>query len=191
MLAADVVKDYSLTVMLPGVMQEKELRDTLNPMVVRGYQDILAEGVQEPEIIVDQYLDMRYQGQSFELTIPFSEDFLASFHNAHKDAYGFHDPKQKVEIVNIRVRAVGKPGQLPIKQYPISGSDPLRAMIGYRQLHFPFGSVNAPLFDASLLLPGNRIPGPARIVRADTTIVAGPGDNIEIDSFLNLVITLD
>jgi N-methylhydantoinase A len=191
MLVADVVKDYSLTVMLPGVIQEKELRAALSPMVARGFQDILAEGVEEREIIIDQYLDMRYQGQSFELTIPFSVDYLANFHNAHNEAYGFHDLKQPVEIVNIRVRAVGKAQQLPIKQYPISRSNPSRAKIGYRQAYYPFGSVNVPLFDAKLLLPGNRIPGPARIIRTDTTIVAGPNDIIEIDSFLNTVITLD
>jgi N-methylhydantoinase A/oxoprolinase/acetone carboxylase beta subunit len=58
-------------------------------------------------------------------------------------------------------------------------------------VYYPFGSVDVPLFDAKLLLPGNRIPGPARIIRTDTTIVAGPNDIIEIDSFLNTVITLD
>ena len=191
MLAADVVKDYSLTVMLPGDTPEKQIIEVMSPIIARGSRDILAEGVEELDITIDRFLDMRYEGQSFELTIPFSKGFLASFHAAHQKAYGFHDPTRPVEIVNIRVRAVGKAHRLPIQQHPISSPDPSQAKIGRRQVHFPSGSVNVPLYDAELLLPGNRIPGPARIVRADTTIVAFPGDHIEIDPFLNLIIAFD
>ena len=191
MLAADVVKDYSLTVMLPGDTPEKQIIDVMSPIIARGYRDILAEGVEKLDITIDRFLDMRYQGQSFELTIPFSKDFLDSFHTAHQKAYGFHDPTRPVEIVNIRVRAVGKAHQLPIQQHPISSPDPSQALLGNRQVHFPSGSVNVPLYYAELLLPVNRITGPARIVRADTTIVALPGDHIEIDPFLNLIIEFD
>jgi N-methylhydantoinase A len=55
-----------------------------------------------PGATIERYRDMRYVGQSYELTIPEG----ASFHEAHRRMYGYADDSRAVEIIAIRVRAV-------------------------------------------------------------------------------------
>jgi N-methylhydantoinase A/oxoprolinase/acetone carboxylase beta subunit len=50
--------------------------------------------------------------------------------------------------------------------------------------------LRTPLFRAEALESGNLIEGPALIVRADTTILVGPSDKLEVDAFGNLVIDI-
>jgi N-methylhydantoinase A len=73
MLAADVIKDYTLTVMLPGTTQVSDLSDRLDVLANRGHRETLTEGVQPDRIPIEHFLDMRYRGQSYELIIPFSD----------------------------------------------------------------------------------------------------------------------
>jgi len=73
MLAADVVKDYTHTVMLPGETPRAVLEQALAPMIARARREVLAEGIVSPHLSVDARLDMRYRGQSYELSVPFGK----------------------------------------------------------------------------------------------------------------------
>jgi N-methylhydantoinase A len=53
---------------------------------------------------LERFADMRYVGQSYELTVPDGGDF----HAAHQRVYGYSDAKRPVETVTLRVRAVVK-----------------------------------------------------------------------------------
>jgi N-methylhydantoinase A len=46
--------------------------------------------------------DLRYRGQSFELTLPLQEDLEGAFHRSHAERYGFADPERTVELVAVR-----------------------------------------------------------------------------------------
>ena len=54
------------------------------------------------------WADMRYRGQSYELTVPFDADFAANFHAEHKRSYGHAMPNRAVELVNLRLQAIGQ-----------------------------------------------------------------------------------
>ncbi|MBI3760348.1 MAG: hydantoinase/oxoprolinase family protein, partial [Chloroflexi bacterium] len=77
MLAADVIKDYSQTVMLPGDTPLEALAARLSPLAERGMAEVMAEGVARDDIVVEQFLDIRYRGQSYELTVPFGPSVMA------------------------------------------------------------------------------------------------------------------
>ncbi len=77
MLAADVIKDYTLTVMLPGSTPVPDLSARLDVLAERGRREILSEGVSSDRICIECFLDMRYRGQSYELIVPFSEKVYA------------------------------------------------------------------------------------------------------------------
>ncbi|MEW6093730.1 MAG: hydantoinase/oxoprolinase family protein, partial [Chloroflexota bacterium] len=108
MLAADVVKDYTLTVMLPGNTPVSELAARLEMLAERGRREVLAEGITAEKIRVERYLDMRYCGQSYELIVPFDEAVVDKFHQMHHYQYGYANNNAAIEVVNLRVRAVGK-----------------------------------------------------------------------------------
>ncbi|MDA1192146.1 MAG: hydantoinase/oxoprolinase family protein, partial [Candidatus Poribacteria bacterium] len=132
MLVSDVVKDYAMTVMLAGSSTKKELETRFQPMTERARRETLAERVSDADITIARELDCRYRGQSFELTVPFTESFASAFHAAHEERYGHADPMAPIEIVNLRVRAIGKMPTPPLPKEPLGDADPSSAFIERR-----------------------------------------------------------
>jgi N-methylhydantoinase A len=190
MLAADVVKDYSRTVMLAGDTPAKLLEAGLDAMAARGHQEVEAEGIPSECILLEPGLDMRYRGQSYELTLPFSHQFRSGFDAAHQTTYGYARPEAEVEIVNLRLRAIGRVDPPPLPALPLEGEDPQAASLGTRTVFLDDGVREVPFFRAELLRPGNRVAGPAVIVRADTTVLLGGPDTARVDGFGNLLMEI-
>ncbi|MCW8858139.1 MAG: hydantoinase/oxoprolinase family protein, partial [Deltaproteobacteria bacterium] len=110
MLMSDVIKDYSQTVMLSeGEIVQETLNLHFNPLENRGREDLLKEGVEEERVELERYLDMRYQGQSYEIMVPYGADFCEQFHQLHEKTYGYCNRNKDIEVVNVRLRALGKP----------------------------------------------------------------------------------
>ncbi len=194
MLAADIVRDYSQTVMLLGSTPPSVLSDWLASLLARARQDLLAEGLHVDAITFQPQLDMRYQGQSYELTVPWlspEQNFLEGFHSAHQSTYGYTLAATPVEIVNLRLHAVGHIPPIPLPSQTSSGSDPQPALLDRRPVVlFAPPAQLIPLYTGESLRPGSLIRGPALIVRSDTTIFLPPGDVATVDSYLNLLITI-
>jgi N-methylhydantoinase A len=74
-----------------------------------------------PRAEIQRYFDMRYAGQSYELTVPEG----ASFHEAHRRMYGYSDEQRPTEVVAIRARAVERVEKpllrVTAKQKPVEG----------------------------------------------------------------------
>lgn len=188
MLAANVVHDYTQTVMLPGDTSPVTLANILQPLVLQGMDDVRAEGIADDAIAVERFLDLRYTGQSYELSLPFSDDFIIKFHEAHYRAYGYDRPDTPLEIVNIRVRVTGIEIPPAISTSPPSSPDPQRAFLGKRKVTLGQSTAQIPVYRGEGLQPGNHLEGPSLVLRADTAILLNPGDYGEVDSFGNLLI---
>jgi N-methylhydantoinase A len=200
MLAADVVKDYTQTVMLPGDTPLHEISAALDPLAERGFTDIQDEGVIPDDIRLEKFLDMRYTGQSYELTVPWllsGEGALHDFHEIHRTTYGYANPEAPLEIVNVRVRASGKGKSPPLPAAPFGDAEPESALWRYRPVVLPGSGAmekasfsDIPFYRYEYLHPGMIIPGPAIVIRSDTTILMGENDDALVDSYLNLLITI-
>jgi N-methylhydantoinase A len=189
MLAADVVKDYSQTVMFSGDTPFSKLTEAISPLVERGLQQVEEEGIAPEDIHVERLLDLRYRGQSYELTVPFSEGISAGFHEIHRQTYGYARPDAEIEIVNLRVRAAGKVDSPKLSPLPLGDSDPKPALHDIRPVVGGDGKSHPiPFYQGELLQPGNRISGPAVIFRSDTTILIGPTDLVSVDAYQNVLI---
>ncbi len=69
------------------------------------------------DILLEPTLAMRYKGQAYEIAVPFAPDFREAFHRGHAKLYGYANPARATEIVQLRVRAVGrteKPALAPL-----------------------------------------------------------------------------
>ena len=189
MLTADVVKDYVQTVMLPGDTPYEELVHRLSPLAERGLREVQAEGVPPDRITLHRELDMRYLGQSYELTIPLTHHFADDFHSAHHQAYGHSEPSAPVEVVNVRLRAVGAVTSPTLPEAEIGPSDPSPALSDRRPLVLDDGRVaEVPFYRGERLRPGYVIPGPAIIAQKDTTVFLSPADRATVDRYYNLLI---
>lgn len=190
MLTADIVKDYSQTVMLPGETPLSEVEDRLQLLVERGVQEVLAEGVPAQRIASERRVDLRYKGQSYELVVLFTPQLLEDFHTLHNKLYGYSRTTAPIEIVNLRVRTIGGvvPPSLPARE--ISAPDPALAFIEKRQVCLNSGVREVSFYRGEKLLPGNLLAGPALIVRADTTILLDIWDQARVDQYSNLLISI-
>jgi len=106
MVMADVIKDYSFTVMRnQRTTSFKRLSRLFTDLERKGTQDLLAEGIKKNNLFLERYLDMRYEGQAYEIIVPFDKNFLDRFHQLHEKTYGYRIDEKVVQIVNIRLRA--------------------------------------------------------------------------------------
>ncbi|EDP76245.1 hydantoinase/oxoprolinase family protein [Hydrogenivirga sp. 128-5-R1-1] len=189
MLLADTVKDYSLTVMLRGpetsYLQLEELFQALEDKAI---EDMEREGFTPEELTLQRLLDMRYRGQSYELTVPLSEGYEESFHREHEKTYGYrHD--RETEIVNIRLRATGVPRKPTLPSFSEkSGEDSSGALLTSVKTAFGGEFQETRVYRRESLRWGNRIYGPAIVVEYSSTTVLPPGSSAEVDRFGNLLI---
>lgn len=194
MLTASVIRDYSHTVMLPARdCSARVLEEAFAPLRERGRAELAAEGIRNEDMVLDQSLDMRYEGQSYEIRTPVTGDDIAeAFHRRHERTYGFRSDTRMVQVVNVRVRARGaaeKPGFAPRLPGPVTPAD--RAVLGRRAVVFEGREAAALLYDRSRLQPGNCFSGPAIVVEYSSTTVVPPGAGVRVDEHGNLVITLE
>lgn len=187
MLAADVVKDYVQTVMRSGDTPYHDLAALIEPLLAQGQAEVSAEGVPSDKISLEPLLDLRYRGQSYELTVPLTPDFVTTFHAAHRQAYGHSEVGRPVEIVNLRLRAVGRldrPPWQPVEARLAGPADPF----DQRQVVLTTGPKEIPLYNGSELQAGQTVAGPAIIVQPDTTVFITLGDRLAVDGYGNLLV---
>jgi N-methylhydantoinase A len=202
MLCADVIKDYSQTVMLPAEAVAAVTLDGLfAPLYARAQADLEAEGFSPADISSQPALDMRYVGQSYELTIGDWElekaeaTFVEAFHAAHRQRFSYASEDEAVEIVNLRLRAAGRTPRPRFPAQEMGSVDPSAAHVGYKQVHFAADAshqglrpIYAALYERDELQPGNIVVGPAVIFQLDTTTVIPPDWSGTVDRWRNLVV---
>ena len=191
MLAADVIKDYVQTIMMPDNTSYATLKRMASQMAEQGQREVHNDGIPEVRISWESELDMRYHGQSHELGIPLTPCFIDNFHKYHHEAYGNSDSSASVVIVNLRVRVVGAvlhPPLLP-KYNPTADESKVR-VAKYQPVVIGNKITRTPIFLGEELNPGHIIAGPALIVQPDTTVLLSNGDEAIVDKYLNLLITV-
>jgi N-methylhydantoinase A len=143
--------------------------------------------------------DLRYAGQNYELPVPLPEGPLdaaliealaAGFAAAHRRAYGFADEAAPVELVTLRLEALGLVEKAALRPAPDGGPDPAPALREERRvwLREAGGFVSCPVYDRDRLGAGNRIRGPAVVEQMDATTLVLPGMEARVDRYLNLVL---
>ena len=190
MLLADIIKDYSQTVMLKDNQTTFEsLKELFEPLEEKGIQDLIKEGIDIKNIKLQRFLDMRYLGQSYEITVDFKENYLELFHQMHRRSYGYSDEAKTVEIVNIRLRAIGSPEKPTFERIPKAERKQSEgAILGYTDTMFNRQFYRTTVVDRNRLLAGNIVEGPAIIVEYSSTIVLPPNSVAVVDEFGNLII---
>ncbi len=189
MLLSDTVKDYSLSVLKRGDgARFSELDDLFRPLLAAAARDLKREGFSGPDVRLLRFLDVRYIGQSYELTVPFALGFRRRFDQAHLRAYGYADEKRPVEVVTLRVKAVGTTRKPKLSRVGSGGREPGGARISRRMMRFDGKSYRAEVFARELLLAGNEIKGPALVLDYESTAVVPPNFICRVDGFGNLII---
>ncbi|RWO18431.1 hydantoinase/oxoprolinase family protein [Mesorhizobium sp.] len=158
-------------------------------------EDLLPDVQRSSDVVVD----MRYRGQNFELSVPLTgvqrqgvtEELRNAFFAAHERNYGFHNPKDPVEIVNLRLTESVKlynAKAMQISKTTVEEPVPEGTRAVYYDQEAP---LQAPVYDRAKFQPGMTFTGPAIVEQLDATTVVFPGDQVVIQENGSMLITVN
>jgi N-methylhydantoinase A len=191
-LCADVVKDFSRTVLLPvesAATAARHLRRAFAQLDREGARAMRNEGLTSPQLRIERLLDMRYAGQAYELTVPAHGDFVRAFHREHELRYGHANPAKAVEVVNVRSRLIGATPKLNWPRERPHPPECRKAIAIHREVIFRGGKQRTPIYLREKLRAGNAFRGPAIIAEYSGTTVLPPGWRCRVDAYENLVLS--
>jgi N-methylhydantoinase A len=181
-LLADAVRDYSRTVMLPA---HASLEGVFLELETRGKSEFEAEDL---DGFPWRSVDLRYQGQGYELNVSHGPEMLAAFHDLHRRRYGFAKEEHAVEVVNVRVRMVA--GSVPFDpaRKALVRGDGQRAITAQRSVYFDGKFYDTPVYARQALVAGDSFHGPAIVTEYSSATILPPGDTLHVDALDNLMI---
>ncbi|RKY01207.1 hypothetical protein DRP77_10170, partial [Candidatus Poribacteria bacterium] len=185
---ADVVRESSRTVLRRfdrGAMSE--LESIFRSMERELIEELRSDGF-EGEIRLFRSMDMRYEGQSYELNVPYSSDPEGEFIRAYSRRFGHIHPNAPIEIVNLRVRAVIESGGVELGTMAEGDGSPSEAFLFERELFYRGERIRAAFFDRKLLRAGDTIDGPAVLLEYSGTTFIPPGFTCRVDRYGNLIV---
>jgi len=191
LLLADSIKDFSLSVLKRTERIKKEnLDNRFEILGKQGREAIKKEGFEDSEIRILPYLDMRYLGQSYEITLPYRGfgRCVSDFHRAHRKLYSYHQPEHPTEIVNIRVKAVGTGKKIKLVKHPSAGARKRKPSVMHQNLNHKGKTYQASVYDRSLLFSGSILEGPALVADFESTCFIPPSFTAKVDGYMNLIV---
>ncbi len=181
LLAADVRLEYRHSVLMTGGDALTKTAEAVERFMREANHDLDREGIPPEQRHFFPLIDARYLGQAYELTIPMTNTLAETFSAAHEAAYGYR-LNRPVEIVTVRLEAVGSVEKPMFTPAPISPNDARDAMLASSRSDLA-------LYERERLIPGARFSGAALIVQMDSTTYIPPQWNAEVDAYHNLILT--
>jgi N-methylhydantoinase A len=191
MLMADEVRDYAA-----GVLGSEKIEETFLALERKARGSSLKGA---PQATIERSADVRYRGQSYELTIPWidhrsqksSRGLAAAFHREHQRLYGYATPEREIEIVTLRVRTRRKtsPPQLPRESQEAGVSEIRNVWIDGAWRDVPvLQRAGLPMQGRSSRKASFKV-GPALVLDYGSTTLIPPGWAYRRDAAGNLVIS--
>ncbi|KEA03005.1 MULTISPECIES: hydantoinase/oxoprolinase family protein [Rhizobium/Agrobacterium group] len=200
LLLTDLRSDFAISRLM------KVGQDAVEPMI-SGFEALevqadawfTQEDIEAGRRIVNRTADVRYVGQNYELQVSVAagtvgtdtlDALIKGFEQAHLQRFGFIAEGEQIQIVTLRLEAVGVVNKAEFVPQPDAGRDCQGAVIGSRQVYMDEAKdfVSCPVYTREKLKPGNRIAGPAIVEQMDTTTVILPDMQATVDPYLNLIL---
>ncbi|MDX2446529.1 MAG: hydantoinase/oxoprolinase family protein, partial [Desulfobacterales bacterium] len=200
MLMTDIKHDFIRTYYKPLKDADfDKIKKIYDEMVTDGITTIEKEGVETDAIRTPAFFDLRYIGQEFFLTIPVSEEAIysgdreairANFDSLHQMRYGHKAGDEALEIVNIRLTALGVRQKVAISENQTSEKG--QAVKGHRDIFVDDSgkSVKCPIYERKSLTVSDKVDGPAIIEEYASTTFLSQGDEARLSEFNDIIITL-
>ena len=145
----------------------------------------------------ERSVDARYPRQSYELLIPVSpqsvnqttlQKIAETFHARHLHTYGHDNRDEPVQIVSVRLTAIGMIPPLVVRDKPARPD--ADAVKSRRQLWFDEnGAVDTPIYDRRRMPLGLKVVGPAVIESLESTILVPPRWKAKVNEYGFVLLT--
>jgi N-methylhydantoinase A len=180
LLTVDISREFSLPVMSTNLNPDEKLEE-LRKKAKRQFEE---------ENLLDvsfaDFLDVRYKGESYELTLPYERrmDVRRKFEEKHRSRYGYVSD-DVVELVNVRIRAISEIKKISLRQDKETSNDKPEPY-QERTIRVAKKTVNVPVYNRDRIRPGSSGSGPCIIEEYDSTTVVNPDWSWVVDSLRNL-----
>lgn len=195
-LQSDIVHDRARTRIValePGASEA--VAALARELLAEGAALLEADGLPAGAQALELAADLRYRGQAFELMVPITDDELDEaglaalrerFHALHRQRFSFDDRAEQIELVTLRLSAIGRLGGMATPHAPQRGGGrPARS----RAVHLGGGWIDAPVLQQAELPAGTVLDGPAVIEQPYTTLLLPPGWRMRVAASGDLVAT--
>lgn len=195
---SDVRRDYIRTlVRQQSSVDTAEILSAWDELVRGGIADIAAEGIAEDKVDIRRVADIRYFGEGHEVQVDIPGDLTGAaavahmfkdFHRVHDQTFGFHyEGEQDVELVNLRVQAIGVQHRPALKPdtAPRSAAKPFGRRPAYWR---GLGWIDCPLYRRTELAVDQNIAGPAIVEEYGSTVVVPSSWTVRADAYGNLIL---
>ena len=196
LLVSDVVYDDGRSMVRRWTdVDHRDLVAAFADLRDRGRERLDGEGIDPDRRSYERTIDLRYVGQSFDLSIPVPDtldaaamnDLRERFHETHRRRYGHADPEEPLELVTLRLRARGHvdPPDLHVEDPGTTVED---AIIETRRVVFDGHGRDTRVYDRQRLPPEGGFDGPAVVEGPESTVAVPPGQSVRVDEYGNLVV---
>lgn len=201
LLMADIRHDFVQTVLQRSdLLDATEMEGIFVSLEERARARLMEEGLPSDRIRIRRRADLRYWGQTHDLTVDVPEGSIGQelvatvrgqFDREHLRQYGHVErANHPVEFVNLRVVGEGIMDRVPLSPRR-AGSSLEKALMERRPVYFEgVGFVDTPIYQKDLLPTGKWLFGPAIIEQFDSTLVIAPDERVQVDEFDNARIQL-
>jgi N-methylhydantoinase A len=199
--SADILHVYEQVDIQASPFDVARVNRALEALTKKATAQMARDGIAATRRRFSFSLDMRHRGQINEVEVPLPEKRLKEasepalrrrFSARYEQLYGRGSSygEARAEIVTLRLRASAatpRPKLAKLEKRARIGSE---AAVGKRKIYWSDLKRTAvtPIYDGALLVPGNRLAGPAVIETTDTTVVVHPGRKLAVDAFGNFEI---
>jgi N-methylhydantoinase A len=200
MLMSDLRRDFFVTRLL-GVNEQNapRLDELLREMTEVALAQFAAEGIEADRVRFLSYGNLRYENQEHGVEVPLpagpidavAAGALASaFHEAYEREYTYR-LDAPVEFVGAHLVAIAEVGKLAPAALPTTGRPLEAALKGRRNVDYATEGIHpADVYDGELLEPGMSLEGPAIVETKGSTTVVHPGNDLTVDAYGNLIISI-
>jgi N-methylhydantoinase A len=201
-LVADVRRDFVRTIHRPlrrtgdGDLLPA-LREGFGALTREGQRWLDAQNLTYTDTRHEWSLDIRYLGQSFELTVPVGAALLddgrgealrTAFHDTYRGVYGYADDGAELEILTLRTTSIGVTAKPAMPRIGVaSASRPSSGAHGERRVFLDGAFHSARVMERSGLAAGLLGDGPMVIEQYDTTVLVPAGFTVRVDELGNLI----
>ena len=188
LLIADVRRDFVRTrVSATGKTSIGEVRSALEELMRNGAAELAADGFVADRVRFAASLDMRYVGQSFELSVPVAADVggMAAIEHAFAEIYAARygaATGRAVEIVSYRLAAWGLSDKPQLPRLRSGGRSLAAAVRGSRAIHIAGAERHVTVLDRDRLPTGEASNGPVLVEEGGATTLVPEGWSVELDA---------
>ena len=199
MLSTDLQYDFSRS--YPASLHSIDLesvRSIMSELESQEREKLMAQGVPDEDIEVVRSADMRYLDQLYEVNVPLPDlaqedevllsELAANFHRRYQELYSYHQSEQEIRLVTLRVSVIGRLPKIALPEQQAAGSL-TQARKGTRRVYLG-GWQKVPVYDSDRIPRGAEITGPAILESDFTTVLMEKGDNVSVDRFGGIELTV-